>query len=251
MLSTSKISQYKPVNRCIYCGKAGVKLTNEHIVMYGLGGKSVLPNSSCLACGVVTSQIEQFVSRDMWGPFRILSSLPTRNRRISAELAYAVQSPGSIYFRRRRVPIGRHPAWLHFPVLSEPEFFTGTSFASFQTWSRIYNSQELQKWKGKRVYVGAVNLHIFCRFIEKIAHAFACAEIGLDNFQPLLQEAILGAHVNPSVFVGSYSHNLPAEEDILHRQQMVEINSCGVKYQGVRLRLFANFGAPEYVVVGV
>lgn len=99
------------------------------------------------------------------------------------------------------------------------------------------------------VYVGAIDLQLFSRFLAKIAHSFACAEIGANNFTPLLREAILGQHTRPSVFVGSFQHELPAEEDMLHRQQMVDIDHNGASYKGVRLRLFANFGAPEYVVI--
>lgn len=249
MLSSFKVKQYPPVNCCIYCGRSEGKLTNEHIVMYGLGGKAVLPKASCSACGRITSQIEQFVSREMWGPFRVLTSIQSRNKQRPSEIAYTVQSPGATYARRRLLPVGNHPAWLHFPKMPEPEFFTGVPLETFDTWSRIYNQEGILRWKGKRVYVGAIDLQLFSRFLAKIAHSFACAEIGMNNFTPLVREAILGQHVRPSLFVGSFQHELPAEEGMLHRQQMVDIEHCGVNYKGVRLRLFANFGAPEYVVI--
>ena len=249
MLSSRKVKQYLPVSCCIYCGKADVKLSNEHIIMYGLGGKEVLPKASCSNCARLTSQVEQFIAREMWGPFRVLTSIQSRNKQRSAEIGYLVRSPGATNFRKRLLPVGNHPAWLHFPKMPEREFFTKIPFETFDSWSQIYNQEVFKRWEGKRVHVGAIDLQKFSLFLAKIAHSFACAEIGLSSFQPFLQAVILGLHDKLSMFVDSYQHGLPAEEDILHRQQMVDIDRDGIKYKGVRLRLFANCGSPEYVVV--
>jgi HNH endonuclease len=42
--------QFTSKGACIYCGTTGVKLTDEHIVPYSLGGSHVLRDASCLQC---------------------------------------------------------------------------------------------------------------------------------------------------------------------------------------------------------
>jgi hypothetical protein len=248
MSVVSQLKQYQPVNRCIYCGKTDRKLTNEHIVPYAVGGQTVLPKASCLDCSKVTSKVEQFVARQMWGEFRLLAGLPSRNKKRQSEIAYSIRSRGSSYWQKRLLAAGNHPAWLHFPRLPEPQLFTGLAFTTFNTWSAVFNQEALIRWKGKRVLTGAIDLQVFCRFLIKIAHSYACAEAGLASFSPTAVEAVFDASQSASMYVGSYQPDIKAEPDILHRQQLVDIECCGVKYRGVRIRLFANCGAPEYVV---
>lgn len=66
---------------CIYCGAVGVKLTDEHIVPYSLGGSHVLLDASCLHCADMTKKFEQSVARDLWGDTRTSFSAPTRRKR--------------------------------------------------------------------------------------------------------------------------------------------------------------------------
>jgi len=47
---------------CIYCGSSD-DLTDEHVVPYGLGGKMILPKSSCRRCAMITGQFEGKVLR--------------------------------------------------------------------------------------------------------------------------------------------------------------------------------------------
>jgi len=49
---------------CIYCGKAGVRLTDEHIVPLSLGGQHVIGEASCHDCAKVTSKFERDVARE-------------------------------------------------------------------------------------------------------------------------------------------------------------------------------------------
>src|SRR5687768_18617155 len=70
-------TRFRPVGRCIYCGSAS-NLSDEHIVSYGLGGKFVLPNSSCAACSIITSRIERKVLQGFMLPARTVAGFPTR-----------------------------------------------------------------------------------------------------------------------------------------------------------------------------
>ncbi len=60
--------------RCIYCGKADVKLTDEHFLPLSLGGQHVIEKASCLAYADITKKFEQHVARDMWGDARTSGS---------------------------------------------------------------------------------------------------------------------------------------------------------------------------------
>lgn len=66
--------------RCIYCGKTGVRLTDEHFLPLSLGGQHVIEKASCLACADITKKFEQHVARDMWGDARNSYGAPSRRK---------------------------------------------------------------------------------------------------------------------------------------------------------------------------
>jgi hypothetical protein len=241
--------QYQPVNRCIYCGATEVKLTNEHILMYALGGREVLPKASCRPCAVVTGQIEQFVARDMWGGFRVMSGMQSRNNKKKAVTNYPliVQALDEIP-RRILIPVKEMPGALVFPKLPLPVFLTGQAFDTYDAIGTIFNADELHKYAGQRMHLPPINLQLFARFLAKIAHAFATAELGIGNFTPLLSEVILGRHPQPSHFIGSLNADLPAEENT-YRMTLIDFPYESHTYKAVTLRLFGMFGMPEYIVI--
>ena len=55
---------------CIYCRKAGIRLTDEHIVPLSIGGQHVIKEASCHNCAKVTSKFERDVIRGLWGDAR-------------------------------------------------------------------------------------------------------------------------------------------------------------------------------------
>ena len=70
---------YPAVNRCIYCGNIDEKLSDEHIIPYGLGGTWILPKSSCPKCQKIINEFETFNLHSMLGGMRIKLNFPTRN----------------------------------------------------------------------------------------------------------------------------------------------------------------------------
>src|SRR3954463_6253245 len=70
---------YDPVGNCIYCPDPVGKLTDEHVVPFGLAADSViLPKASCKKCAKITGKVEQYCLRGMLGNFRIAIGAPTR-----------------------------------------------------------------------------------------------------------------------------------------------------------------------------
>ncbi|TXL71780.1 HNH endonuclease [Vineibacter terrae] len=56
-------------------------LTDEHIIPFALGGRWVVPKSSCAACARATGAFEQVFLRTMLGPLRMYFDMPTRRRK--------------------------------------------------------------------------------------------------------------------------------------------------------------------------
>ena len=69
------------IGYCIYCGTRERPLSKEHIIPYGLGGVWILGEASCDKCATITSEFEMDVLRNTFGPFRISSILPTRQKK--------------------------------------------------------------------------------------------------------------------------------------------------------------------------
>jgi len=96
--------------------------------------------------------------------------------------------------------------------------------------------------------VSKMNPHIFARMLAKIAHSFAVAEIGLDNFTPFLQKMIIEGIETPSYYVGGDFTVPPAERDgAMHWVRLQPDDN----YLVATIRLFAPLGAPLYhIIVG-
>src|ERR1700722_327750 len=68
---------YPALNRCMYCGSMS-GLSDEHVVPFGLGGRVIVPKSSCTDCAKKTGRFERTCQRTMFGPLRMYYDLPTR-----------------------------------------------------------------------------------------------------------------------------------------------------------------------------
>jgi hypothetical protein len=73
---------YKAVKVRIYCVDTAT-LGDEHIIPLGLGGRWVLPESSCSDCAKKTGAVERTCQRTMLGPLRMYFDLPTRRKKES------------------------------------------------------------------------------------------------------------------------------------------------------------------------
>jgi hypothetical protein len=90
----------------------------------------------------------------------------------------------------------------------------------------------------------------FARMLAKIAHAYTVAVIGLDNFNPLLINAIRGFEpMNLSSFIGTeLFHEPPVQE--LHQISLIQQRrSDGKEFHIVRVRLFSCFDTPTHRIV--
>jgi HNH endonuclease len=102
-------AHFKSKGACIYCGMTDVKLTDEHIVPYSLGGSHVLRDASCVRCANITKKFEQRVARDLWGDARISFNAPTRRKR--ERKSHIVMPDPHDQTKNLTVPAKRAPGW--------------------------------------------------------------------------------------------------------------------------------------------
>jgi hypothetical protein len=256
MTASIKNPKYSPVGVCIYCGTREGRLTDEHIIPFGLGGTWILPKASCLACAKVTAQVEQFCQRPMLGKLRIRLALPTRrpkDRREKLPLEF-------VYLDGRReeriVPASEVPfacMGFRFPA---PGILRGQAPTNQFEGELVlrFVDEELRSHLKERVRLklGSFNDLTFSRMLAKIAHSYAVASLGLGSFRPLLPDTILGRSKTAAYLVGGDTSG-PAIQlpSMLHDVVLQDCVSSGHVYTLAGIQLFAFVGMPRYhVVVG-
>lgn len=274
------LKYYQPVWRCIYCGsvKDPDKLTKEHIIPKSLGGRSVLPKSSCDECREITRIIELDATRKVLGPLRNIFDLPTDHpHERPTEIALKVRSNGQV--REIQVPVTDYPGM--DAVLPDFEGLPGilsippkqnAKIAFAQVLHRHPDfEQRIKRIKGKFGDFDEYMLEVrtlpvqFCRMLAKIAHAYAHAELADYNFSPLLTNLILkGGGADVPLLIGRLRVPLtptPSIEGKLHRlvYGLAKIDGTLVNgevllpvtknYLVVHISLFQNSGWPVYSVV--
>jgi len=92
----------------------------------------------------------------------------------------------------------------------------------------------------------------FSRMLAKIAHGYAVAAVGLDEFIPLTTDLIRGLTDNaPYVVGGEFAPSTQPLPGILYDLNLERRRESENLYLVSRIRLFPHLGAPRYhVVVG-
>lgn len=254
---TSK--SYAPIRFCIYCGSTD-NLTDEHIIPNGLlpkGGDWYLPKASCPNCCSITKKFEGSVQQSMLGPLRYKLDLKTRNRGIKKKKT-------NNFVTLFNYPDGRlEPKEISgddFPSVCigfkwrMPEFLRGLQASNIFEGSDFikYNESEMSKYakSDQAIKIGRVYPGDFARMLAKIAHTYAIAEHGMDSFEPMLTEIILGKDDRLPFLIGG-DETLPTleSEPYLHNIYRQDCAIGGVHHMLVAIRLFAFIGMPRYLVV--
>jgi hypothetical protein len=248
---------YPAVGRCIYCNAhtyvaEGGGLHLEHIIPHALDGELELPEASCRSCERVTGQFEQLVLRgSLWG-IREHFGLRSRGKegRPKTLPVFAVRNVGEKE-QRIDIPVEDHPSMLLMLIAHEAGIFLPPDCNDHPGMGWAYNVKSipefLAKYKLHSFAPPALDSHSFMRMVGKIGHAFLTAEMGLGAFQPTLLDMILGNSQDFFRHIGGQT-NLPASKE-LHEISLEEPREHeGRTYFMVRLRLFANLGAPAYMI---
>jgi hypothetical protein len=251
---------YQPIDLCIYCGSGHVqeKFTDEHIIPYGLGGKLILPSASCKRCQDATSKVELFCLQRMLGNARIHLNSPTRRpKKRPKSLATLINVDGR--GETRSVSIPDHPFIFILPSMEPAGFFMGSPDRSghknFSLWFRNIQPDTASRIRQLGTHeveqCDTFNLCEYGRMLAKISHAYACAEMGMNSFEPLLSDIIRGLSGNVSGLIGgSRFFNQPTSDGLsLHEIELHHVKHGGALYLVSRIQLFALLQAPSYEVV--
>ncbi len=251
-----EVRQTRRIGKCIYCGRSNERLSREHVVPEGLDGDLTLTAASCGRCGTITAKFERDLLRDALGPARIGLRLRTkRPDERPTHLPLQVERAG----KRFEIPIAAedYPAAVVLPIFPPPGYLSGRSPGSGIQILDVASAQlsgiplaELHRkygydYTGTRLMYRPVQ---FARAIAKIGYGFAVLRLGLERFaERYVVPAVLGEDRDIGHWVGCDSTALPPAQPALHA---LTLHKNGKEIHTI-VRLFAQFGAPEYrVVVG-
>ena len=252
--------RFEAVGACIYCG-ASEDLTDEHVIPFALGGKLILPDSSCKDCAAITSRFEMLVLRGFMLPARTVGGFPTRRPRqrpskfnLEAEIAGKDEVLS--------IDTEDFPAILQLPVFRPPGILEGRDdgkqFSVVGVHTIRFGDHPLALFKqllAKRIkWKSAIPIGPFTQFLAKIAYSYSVgvtSRVQLDK-TPVLPY-IRGEADDGSRWIGSsdFPHNASLK-GATHTMKLVQ-HTTNQSDQGllesVQLRLFSNSGGPGYEVV--
>ena len=246
------VPRMRDIGECIYCGSVAGPLQREHAIPYGLNGEWTLLRASCSACANVTHRFERDTLRCLFLPIRAVLDMRTRHRHERPRrLPVVIESRGET--RTIELPRTEYPLYLPVPRFPPPgalvgrprtpEMPTEMTFLhiagpTFQEVAERYSAD----FVGARLNFAPTE---FARTLAKIAYAAAVYALGIRPFKNAdIRRVILGQDPCVSHWVGS-SHLDEMNPPTGHQ---IQVRASGSDLH-VFLRLFAKFGAPEYLVV--
>jgi hypothetical protein len=236
---------------CIYCGSTS-SLSDEHIIPYALEGEFVIREASCKLCAKKISRFERKILRDALLAQRTAMRLRTRRPRerpTSLPLVHTVEGVETI----AHVPVADHPTYLALPLFALPAYLRGDDLPNLKVvapGARIVSvSATTLQAAASRVAQGEIgvrnslDIYAFAKLLAKIAHGFvAIADLG--NVEVYLPGAMFASDESIGKWVGGApDEKLTAEGLHACRIEIIEGEIL------VRIRLFAQLGGPEYLVV--
>ena len=242
---------------CIYCGSTGVRLTDEHIVPYALGGAHVLRAASCLRCANITTKFEQRVARELWGDARVSFNAPTRRKR-ERKRHIVIPDPDD-QTKSLTVPASEYPGGLVFYKMCKAGLLQGLpeSVDLSGIWQFVVIDDDnrrrtfLEKHPGKLVLRFRHVPDAFGRLLAKIAHGQILTALDPADFRPICLPYIIGQKSNLSYVVGGSLDDQQPEPENGYSLSTAGFGSSDRLMLVALVRLYANTHAPAYhVVVG-
>lgn len=242
---------------CIYCGSTE-NLTDEHVIPRALGGPAQLFDASCTECNKKTGAFERLVLREQLGPFRVRLGLPTSHAKMRPTAFPARVRSGSEW-REVQLPIEKYTAVGAFPRFPSPGVIAGRApgagirieYVGVAVVPRDGIGMDPARRAGADEIEQTLSVfpYAFMQMLAKIAWGFSVSLLGLGRLNPAILGVILGTDPDPARWVGcppldESGFDIPPSDAPLQ----VRIRELGPYVFG-SIRLFADKGAPEYVVV--
>ncbi|MBZ9993150.1 HNH endonuclease [Mesorhizobium sp. BH1-1-4] len=242
---------------CIYCGKTGEALTDEHFLPLALGGQHILEDASCLACADITKKFEQDVARDMWGDARISYDAPSRRKK-ARPTHIRLRDPDNPN-RQVRVAYRDYPAPLIFYKMNRAGFLEGlpetTDISGAWQFSAVMDDKKADDFERKfDIKLTAKFRHVpdsFGRLLAKIGYGQILCNLNPDDFRPICLPYILGLKKNLSYIVGGSFDIPPPNEGQGYILRTLAFGDLNRTILLAEIRLYANNHTPIYhVMVG-
>lgn len=244
------------VGQCIYCYTDREPLSDEHIVPFGLNGPWKLRRASCLACAGITSAFERSVLKGPFNEARIAMRLPSRRKKNRPkQLPLSVKRKGQT--QTVMLSAEDYPALIILPHFDTPAYLDqrdgnqirATGQTTFQAGGRTLADLCKQLSANSiEISISYEPIGAFARMLAKIAYGFAVAAAGCD-LSHIKEAYVLPAVLNKSDDVGCWVGGVKDEELVsvsdLHHISLTLVNSDIL----TRVRLFAQYNAPEYLIV--
>jgi hypothetical protein len=196
-------------------------------------------------------KIEEACLRRMFGPARYGRGITSKRHQDEHPTELPVYTEINGVFRLQQIPLAEHPAPLFMEAFNPPGLFSGRSASESARNYRAgiwIDNQRLRVPEGAQsVYTdGWVNHFMMARMLAKIAHGMAVFTFGLDGFKPVLLDIISGKDLRETFYY------IGVKPDMSEKDTYPLDLRCGIERTTgcvtVTIRLFANLGAPVYVV---
>jgi hypothetical protein len=244
------------VGRCIYCHTDRLPLKAEHIIPFGLNGPWKLLDASCGKCEAITSRFERDVLKTTFDTVRIALDFPSRRKKNRPkQLPLTITRGGKQ--EDVNLAVEEYPAVIGMPHFEAPAYLAGRDDEQLHTreFTGIQIGGPPIADVGKKLSAQSITFNAkfepvgaFARLLAKIAYGCAVVAAGCDLSQledVYVLPAILGKADDVGRWVGGTEDQAIAVSD-LHDVKFSLVDGDLL----VNVRLFAQFNAPEYVVVG-
>jgi hypothetical protein len=240
--------------KCIYCGRESEPLRTEHIVPYGLNGPWELLKATCDDCAAITSAVEKSVLKDSLIVLRSALKLPTRRKK-HRPISFPLTITRDGKEQTVKVPVHDHLAVMILTISPPPAHLDGRPYGKGVLVTGTVAIQvggppleELAKIYGAKTFSVTATWHGNCfeRMLAKIAYGFAVAHFGSRNLEEVyVIPAILGKKDDVGRWVGCANDITLEVGKYFHQIDLSVVNREII----VRVKLFAIFNVPEYLVV--
>ena len=244
---------YDPIGHCIYCRAHDKKLTDEHTIPDGMGGRHILPKASCESCQKTINLFEQYCMRTLFPNTRAAWGIKGSRKRQEPKRSIKVKKRDGTIQRIHR-PISQLPILTALPVWPEPFALEGRepteTFAGFQWVHEPFDWEDVQReFDADAILTEEIKPYRFARFIAKIAHAHSVAILGEDRFEPWLTGLICDPKPQPWIHLVGGSIKVPPPEP-QHTIQMwfavIRRRTDKMNLGMFTIRLFPQIGGPVY-----
>ncbi len=245
----------RPIGSCVYCRTNSVPLDDEHVIPLGLNGNLQILKASCKDCARVTSQLETDVLQNALRDVRAALGMRTRRPKKRPK-SWPLRYRSAAGEESIDTPLAEYPTVLALPHFAPPAHISRAQYdQGIPLRPEMYLAQvagprfqDLPRRAG-RDYVfirKAFQPVLFARFLAKVALCQVAFELGPDALaSDYVSPAILGRSADIGRWVGQLPGELKNPNTGLHAVRIIAPEDD----IHVFVRLFAQFNAPEYVVV--